>query len=423
MNKINILIFPCGSEIGLEIFESLKFLKNINIIGGSSIDDHGKFVFKNYYKNFPFINKKNFIPFVKKFVKNKKIDFIYPCMDSVLFILKKYEKKIGCKVLTSDFKTTEICLSKEKTYLKLKNVIDVPKIYKNINDVKKYPVYLKPKIGYGSRNHFIAYSKKEAKIFLKKRKNYLILEFLNGKEYTIDCFTDKNKNLIFVNARQRARISNGISTNIKLINKKIFYSIAKKINKTINLNGSWFFQLKEDYNKKLKLLEVAPRIAGSSAICRYLGINLSELTIMNEIYDNLKIIKNNLKIETDRSLQTKQKVNIKFKYVYIDLDDTIILNNKINENIIELIFNFINRNKKIILISRHKKNINKTLKKFKINHLFDKIIHIKNNEKKSKYIKNKNSVFIDDSFSERLDVSINKKINVFCVNSCMCLKE
>lgn len=423
MNKINILIFPCGSEIGLEIFESLKFLKNINIIGGSSIDDHGKFTFKKYYGNFPFVNDKKFIPFIKKFVKDKKINFIYPCMDSVLCILKKHEKEINCKILTSDLQTTEICLSKEKTYEKLKNIIPIPKCYKNIECVKNYPVYLKPKIGYGTRNHFIAYSKKEAEIFLKKRKNYLILEFLNGKEYTIDCFTDKNKNLIFVNGRQRARVSNGISTNIKLVNKKIFYSIAKKINETLNLNGSWFFQLKEDYNKKLKLLEVAPRIAGSSAICRYLGINLPELTIMNEICDNLKIIKNNLKIETDRSLQTKQKVNIKFKYVYIDLDDTIIINNKINENIIELIFNFINRNKKIILISRHKKNINKTLKKFKINHLFDKIIHIKNNEKKSKYIKNKNSVLIDDSFSERLDVSINKKINVFCVNSCMCLKE
>lgn len=420
---MNVLVFPCGSEIGLEVFESLKFTKDINLIGGSSINDHGKFTFKKYYGNFPFVNDKKFIPFIKKFVKDKKINFIYPCMDSVLCILKKHEKEINCKILTSDLQTTEICLSKEKTYEKLKNIIPIPKCYKNIECIKNYPVYLKPKIGYGTRNHFIAYSKKEAEIFLKKRKNYLILEFLNGKEYTIDCFTDKNKNLIFVNGRQRARVSNGISTNIKLVNKKIFYSIAKKINETLNLNGSWFFQLKEDYNKKLKLLEVAPRIAGSSAICRYLGINLPELTIMNEICDNLKIIKNNLKIETDRSLQTKQKVNIKFKYVYIDLDDTIIINNKINENIIELMFNFINRNKKIILISRHKKNINKTLKKYKINHIFDKIIHIKNNEKKSKYIKNKNSIFIDDSFSERLDVSINKKINVFCVSSCMCLKE
>ena len=38
-------------------------------------------------------------------------------------------------------------------------------------------------------------------------------------------------------------------------------------------------------------------------------------------------------------------------------------------------------------------------------------------------IKNKNSIFIDDSFKERLDVSTNKKINVFCVNSCECLME
>ncbi len=52
--------------------------------------------------------------------------------------------------------------------------------------------------------------------------------------------------------------------------------------------------------------------------------------------------------------------------------------------------------------------------KFKINrNLFDKIIVIKENELKSNYIKNQNSIFIDDSFSERMDVANKCKIPTF----------
>lgn len=418
---MNILVFPCGSEIGLEVFESLKFTKDINLIGGSSVSDHGKFTFKKYYGNFPFVNDKKFIPFVKKFVKDKKINFIYPCMDSVLYMLKKHEKEINCKILTSDLQTTEICLSKEKTYEKLKNIIPIPKCYKNIECVKNYPVYLKPKIGYGTRNHFLAKTKEEAEVFLKNNKNYLILEYLNGKEYTIDCFTDKKNNLIFINGRERARITNGISTNIKITNNKNFKLIAKKINKTLKFNGAWFFQLKEDSKGKLKLLEIAPRIAGSSGICKYLGVNLPELNILNEIYNKITIQKQNLKIETDRALKTKSIVKLNFKYVYIDLDDTIIINEKtINTNMIKLIFQFINENKKIILISKHKKNIIKTLEKYRIKNIFDKIIHLKSSDKKSNYIEHKNSIFIDDSFQERIEVFKKNKIHTFSVSSSEC---
>ena len=47
----NVLVFPCGSEIGLEIHNALKYSKDFNLFGGSSVDDHGKYVYKNYIPN------------------------------------------------------------------------------------------------------------------------------------------------------------------------------------------------------------------------------------------------------------------------------------------------------------------------------------------------------------------------------------
>ena len=50
----NVLVFPCGSEIGLEIHNSLKYSKDFKLYGGSSVDDHGKFVYENYISGHPY---------------------------------------------------------------------------------------------------------------------------------------------------------------------------------------------------------------------------------------------------------------------------------------------------------------------------------------------------------------------------------
>jgi hypothetical protein len=45
--KKNVLVFPCGSEIGLEVYRSLKHSIHFNLIGANSVDDHGRVVFVN----------------------------------------------------------------------------------------------------------------------------------------------------------------------------------------------------------------------------------------------------------------------------------------------------------------------------------------------------------------------------------------
>ena len=41
------------------------------------------------------------------------------------------------------------------------------------------------------------------------------------------------------------------------------------------MNGSWFFQMKRDSEGHLKLLEIAPRIGGTSSLYRIKGVNFS----------------------------------------------------------------------------------------------------------------------------------------------------
>ena len=71
--KIRVLVFPCGSEVGLEIHRSLKYSRHIELYGGNSTDDHGKFVYDKYVGNIPFITDTNFLEHLKKIVIKKKL--------------------------------------------------------------------------------------------------------------------------------------------------------------------------------------------------------------------------------------------------------------------------------------------------------------------------------------------------------------
>lgn len=417
MNKLNILVFPCGSEIGLEIYRSLKYSRHIRLIGGSSMNDHGKFIFENYHGEFPFITKDTFFPYLKSFIKNNNIDAIYPAMDSVIALLKPYEVELGCKVISSPIETSQVCASKLKTYELLKGYDFIPILFKSLSEVKNFPVFIKPDVGYGSIGAKKIKSYQEGKQHINSLKNYVISEYLPGEEFTVDCFTNRNNELMFVGPRPRRRTKSGVSVNTISIPKesrKEFEKLAKTINAKIKFNGAWFFQVRRDFQGKLKLLEIASRMGGSSSLYRLKGINFALLSVFDSFDQKVSILENNYSIELDRALDIKVKIDYDFNKVYVDFDDCLIINDKVNTKLVSKLYEYINQGKKIYLITRHEYNLSDSLKRFRLADLFDEIIHITDRkEKKSNFIKGDKSIFIDDSFVERLEVTTTCNIPVF----------
>lgn len=416
---MNVLVFPCGSEIALEVYKSLKDQKNVNLFGASSVSDSGRFVFDNYISDVPFITDSNFIESIKSIVTEFSIDAIFPCVDIIMPLLKSNEDMLGCKVVTSPLETVEICLSKRKTYRELSDVVKTPKEFQREDDLK-YPLFLKPEIGSSSRNTFLVKNSNELDFHLSKNLNLMILEYLPGDEFTVDCFTDFNGNLLYTSARKRKRIINGISVESELIECSKINDIARKINSSLKLNGSWFFQLKTDNEGDYGLLEVATRFGGSSLLQRYLGVNFSMLSLLNIFNIPVEIESNNIEIETCRNLDVKFKMNINYSKVYVDYDDTIIINDNVNCELIKVLYHLINCGKEIILITKHRGDLHNSISKYRLTNLFDRIIHLSPDDDKSKYVTG-DSIFIDDSFSERKNIKNKIKIPVFepCTVNCL----
>ncbi|AGB42132.1 carbamoylphosphate synthase large subunit [Halobacteroides halobius DSM 5150] len=404
--KKKVLVFPCGSEIGLEINRALAKSIHVELLGASSVkSNHGKYVYKNYIEGLPFVNEPTFIDELNLIIKSYDIDFIFPAHDSVVLKLAEFKNKLKCEVIGSPVQTCRICRSKNKTYDVFKSKINTPYIYKNLDSDFQFPVFLKPDIGQGSKGVHKAFSKKNVRFYLEKNSSLIMMEYLPGKEYTIDCFTNKYGELIFCKGRERERIYNGISAHTFPVNDENFKRMARVINNTLEFRGAWFFQVKKRKNGELVLMEIAPRIAGSMGLYRNLGVNFPLLSIFDRLNFDLEIVYNKFGMEMDRALVNRFKSDLEFDNVYIDLDDTIIIDDKVNPLIIGFIYQCLNKGIKVHLITRHSEdNVLDYLKEYNIENLFETISILNKSENKSDYIKQNNSIFIDDSFSERLEV-------------------
>ena len=420
----NVLVFPCGSEIGLEVNRALTNSKHFTLFGGSSADDHGKFVYENYIDGIPIIEEDDFIEKINKVVDEYKIDFIIPAHDSAVLKIAEHQDELKAVVITSCVSTCRICRSKRMTYKVFEKILRTPKVYGIEYYKVVFPVFLKPDVGQGTKGTYKADTWDDILFYTKKDHTLLVLEYLPGKEYTVDCFTNKNGELLFVKGRERRRINNGISVNSKHTDDTRFETIAKIINNTLLFQGAWFFQVKEDSTGELVLMEIAPRIAGTMELFRADGTNFIELSLFDRMGDDVSVIHNDLDIEIDRALEAKYHIKVPYNCVYIDFDDTIISKGYINTNVMKFLYQSRNQGNKIVLLSKHKRDIFKTLDEYAISHLlFNEIKILSNDKNKADFIRTKNSIFIDDSFAERKNVYDKLHIPVFSLDAIEALLE
>ena len=113
-----VLIFPAGSEIGLEIHRSLKYSHHVELFGASSKSDHASFVFDEvHYREGAFnINEAGFLDRFNSLLREWQIEFVYPTHDSVANYLAAHQAALAARVVTSTAETNQIARFKKQTY-------------------------------------------------------------------------------------------------------------------------------------------------------------------------------------------------------------------------------------------------------------------------------------------------------------------
>jgi hypothetical protein len=423
--KHHVLVFPAGSEIGLEIYQSLKYSHHVEVFGASGKSDHASFIYQEerYVEEALYVDQPNFIERFNCVLQRLRIDFVYPTHDTIANFLAAHQSEIQARVITSSAATNRIARFKRLTYDLFQSSDFCPQVYAEPYRDLPFPVFLKPDDGQGGKGTSVAENQDDLDFYLKKTPGLLVTEYLPGEELSVDCFTDFNGELRFIGPRTRERIQMGISFRSTALEvTEEIERLARRINDTVSLDGAWFFQVKKDRNGKFKLMEFAPRQSSTMGLFRHTGVNFALLSLFNALKVPVTILQNDYPVQLDRCLHNRFKAGLRFRRVYIDFDETLIVGSRVHEYAMAFVYQCRNRGIPVVLLTKHRYDLAQTLRACGISeHLFEDIVHLTDDQDKSAFIDPEGAIFIDNYWMDRYMVKERLGIPVFDVDGIECL--
>lgn len=316
---IRVLMTGAGAPGGPGIIKALLKSNDIYLVAcDMDPEASGRWLCENFYQ-IPKADHPDFISRIFYICEKEKINVIFPLVTNELFVFSLaktiFEEK-GIKVIVSDFSSLEIANNKSKLYQHLKNsqvLVPAFQIAKTKEELRNACLYLgypakevcmKPSISNGSRGFRIltednndynllfhakpqsVYATLQNILSIIGNHNFpelLISEYLPGDEYTIDTYV-YNASAILVLPRIRHKMSGGISVKGEFIQNEEIIKYCHEIISSMNLHGPIGIQVKKGTDGKYKILEINPRIQGSSVAALGAGINLPLLAVLSEYY-------------------------------------------------------------------------------------------------------------------------------------------
>ena len=152
---------------------------------------------------------------------------------------------------------------------------------------------------------------------------------------------------------------------------------------------------------------------GTMGATRNRGANLPLLTLYNFWGYDVDLVINDNQELVDRAFISRFQTDLRYSRVYVDFDDTLVLGDKVNTQLIAFLYQARNEGKELYLLTRHACDVREDLRRFGIaESLFDAIYWVRGEDTKIAYIQ-PDSLFIDDSFAERKRVKEACGIPVF----------
>jgi carbamoyl-phosphate synthase large subunit len=410
-----VLVFPGGTEIGLEIWKSLRWHRDIDLFSaGAPVSSHASYVFARHF-DLPMVTDSGWLAALQALLVREKIEYVFPGHDDATVALVRHRGELPAIVVTSPSETCEVCRSKSRTYESMASVVPVPNTYNDPHEIREYPVFVKPDRGQGSKDtHLVRSSGELASLVAGRPDHYIVTEYLPGDEFTVDCLTDYQGNLLYAAGRRRIRVRDGISVDTVPVEDPVFQQYAKAINRRLRFEGGWFFQLKRSTTDVLKLLEVAPRIAGAMALDRVQGVNIPLLSLYICQKIPVEVLRTPGAIELDRALVNRYRHHLSYSRAYVDLDDSVLIKGRVNTELIALLYQCVNQGVRLILVTRHAGDLAKSLRDHHLEGLFDDVRPVPKGLPKSSVIDARSdAIFVDDSFAERKEVATNTGLPTF----------
>lgn len=313
MNKVTVLITACGNAYMPGICKALKDNGEIEIrlIGADMNKDDTILQMCDSYYQVPKANDPKYIDVLIDICKKEFVDILIPIMSAELEILSLNRDRfleIGTHVSISDIDSLRIAnnklalfnfLSKEglscPKYMPITSIEDIDVAINKIG----VPCVFKTDQGSGSRGMRIIDPKKSkfdilfnekpnsCYINLDDFKNILsegkipsmhAMEYLPGKEYTVDMLVD-NGVVKYSMCRRGLNVQTSIILDGICEDKPEIISMCNKIAERLKLNGNIGFDVKEREDGTPVIMECNPRATAGVSEFTASGVNLLLLNV------------------------------------------------------------------------------------------------------------------------------------------------
>lgn len=325
-NKVNVLITGAGAPGAFGLIKMLRKSSEVNKVFGVDIKSIvSNIYFLDEFRQIMQPSNPKYLQNLLKIAVEKKVDLIIPIVTKELEILsnnKELFKEKGIELLVSDPKILSKANNKKLMLETLKNnTVRVPKYFavNSVDDLidsskklgfPKKTICFKPSVSNGSRGFRIIdqnidkldllFNHKPNSTYITMNEvidilgtnefpELLVMQYLPDEEYSIDVFAE-NGNVIIAVPRLRLEVKEGISVKNKLIYDEILVDYCRSIVRALDYDGFLGIQIKYS-NGKPYILEINPRIQGSTVTSLATGINFADIMIKRSLGKDFKLPK------------------------------------------------------------------------------------------------------------------------------------
>ncbi len=205
----------------------------------------------------------------------KNIDIVLPFLDSATIVaakLKELTSNSKVFIPVSDENTCKIFFNKLlANKWCIENGINVP------SDLTKYPLIAKPILGSASKGILVLESDEELEK-LSNKQDYLIQEFVKGREFSVDIYISTlNNEIISIVPRIRLETQGGESIKSITVKEDRLINFSREIIEKTKLIGPVTLQLIENAEtNELYFMEINPRYGGAVMNSIFSGANSTD---------------------------------------------------------------------------------------------------------------------------------------------------
>lgn len=280
----NILITSIGCAPASAIARTLMKDNKYFIIGIDIQDECvGNFITNKYIKCLKFTDP-NYWEFIYNLIRGYNITHVFPTYSTEIIEWsqrKSYIKNnFNCIVFVNDLDVVNIADNKLETYKWCcENNINIP-IKK---DIINRPIIIKPIKGCGSNNiEILRNTNNNHTIKNFSIDEFIIQEFIDGLEYTIDVIADPEGNIINVIPKERLLIKNGQSFKSVTRNDEELIDFARRCSILLGNKSIINIQVIRDKTGKIYLIEINPRFPTTINLSIESGVNIPVMMIEND---------------------------------------------------------------------------------------------------------------------------------------------